>query len=308
VTRLALPEALVHTVSATWGEVGEDWLARLPGILAACAERWALTVGAPRELSYHYVVEVVRDDGTRAILKLGVPRDDLTTEIAALRHFDGRGAVRLLDAESALGAMLLERVEPGNPLAELAEWDDERATAIAADVMQRLWRPLPREHEFPTVADWAAGLGGLRERFDGGTGPLPARLVARAEALFAELLASMGEQVLLHGDLHHDNILAATREPWLAIDPKGVAGERAYEAGALLRNLLPALLALPEPGRILTRRIDQLAELLGCERERLRAWAVAQAVLAAWWSVEDGTALDDGLIAVAELLGGRTGR
>ncbi len=112
----------------------------------------------------------------------------------------------------------------------------------------------------------------------------------------------MAEPVLLHGDLHHDNILAAEREPWLAIDPKGIVGEPAYEVGALLRNPLPGLLARPEPGRVLARRIEQLAAELGFDRARIRGWALAQAVLSAWWSYEDH---GDGwreTIACAELL------
>lgn len=134
---------------------------------------------------------------------------------------------------------------------------------------------------------WAAGMERLRGHFGGGAGPLPVRLVETAESLFAELLASMDEPVLLHGDLHHWNILSAEREPWLALDPKGVVGEPAYEVGALLRNPLPGLLDTPNPGRILARRVDQLAEELGFDRQRLIGWGVAQAVLSAWWSIED---------------------
>ena len=127
------------------------------------------------------------------------------------------GAVKLLDADPDLGALVLERLKPGSSLADLP--DDAQATSIAAGVIERLRRPAPDGHPFPTVAEWAAGLDTLRSWFDGGTGPLPAPLVERAEALFAELIATTGTPVLLHSDLHHENILAAEREPWLAIDP-----------------------------------------------------------------------------------------
>ena len=102
--------------------------------------------------------------------------------------------------------------------------------------MRELWRPLPPDSQFPTASQWAAGLSDLRKTFEGGTGPFPARLVEQAESLFRELLGSAEPSVLLHGDLHHFNILAGQRRPWLAIDPKGMAGEPAYEVGALLRN------------------------------------------------------------------------
>ena len=120
--------------------------------------------------------------------------------------------------------------------------------------------------------------------------------------LFAELIGSMGAPVLLHGDLHHENILAAEREPWLALDPKGVVGEAEYEVGALLRNRLPEQLAAPETGRILARRVAQLAEELGFDRTRLRGWGLAQAVLSAWWSYEDHGHGWEGAMVVAEHL------
>lgn len=255
-------------------------------MLAACAQRWSLAIAPPfPNLTYNYVAPAARADGVEVVLKVGPPNPELLTEIAALRGYDGRGSVRLLDADPEWGALLLERLRPGVPLTTVA--GDEAATLIAAQVMRQLWRPAPPDHAFPTVARWAAGLQRLRQTFAGGVGPFPAGLVATAENLFAELLPSMAEPVLLHGDLHHDNILQAQRQPWLALDPKGVVGEPAYELGALLRNPQPQLLAYPEPARILARRVDLLAEFFGLARERIIGWGVAQAVLSAWWSYED---------------------
>lgn len=286
---------------ALYAADGSAWLKRLPALIADCERRWSLTIQRPFDnLSYNYVAPALRDDGTPVVVKLGVPNPEQQTEIAALRLYDGRGIVRLLDADPALGAMLLERLTPGTPLARLA--DDEQATMIAAQVMRQLWRPVPPEHPFPSVARWASGLSRLRARFDGGSGPLPAGLVAQAEGLFAELLGSMAAPVLLHGDLHHENILAATRQPWLALDPKGVVGEPAYEVGALLRNPMPQLLTMPQPSRILARRIDQLAEALGFDRARIHGWALAQAVLSVWWSYEDGDSDLAAGLACAEYL------
>jgi streptomycin 6-kinase len=161
---------------------------------------------------------------------------------------------------------------------------------------------MPPEHPFPSVAEWAAGLGRLRDHFGGTSGPFPTTLVEAAEGLFTELISSMSEPVLLHGDLHHANILAAERQPWLALDPKGLVGEPAYEVGAFLRNPMPQLFAAPQPGRILARRVDQLAEELGFDRARLLGWGLAQAVLAAWWSFEDHGYGWEPWIACAELL------
>jgi streptomycin 6-kinase len=302
-----LPTSFVTTIRSCFGAAGDAWLQQLPVTLEATCRRWELTLGPPFPLSYNYVAPVTRADGSPAVLKLGVPHPELRCAIAALSHDAGRGCARLLAADAVAGAMLIERLSPGTPLAGMVMLDDRRATQIAAAVMAQIWRPPPPAHSFPSVADWLAGLGRLRARFGGGTGPLPPRLVAEAEALAADLLAAPSAPVLLHGDLHHHNILAAARRPWLAIDPKGVIGEPAYEVGALLRNPLPELLRLPHPERVMADRVALLAERLGLERARLRGWGLVQAVLSAWWSIEDGEADWAGAIACAELLAGLPG-
>ena len=290
-----------RTIVELYGTTGSDWLKRLPILLAECATRWSLAVMPPFErLSYNYVAPAVRADGTDLVLKIGVPNPELFTEIAALRIFGGHGIVQLLDADLERGALLLERLKPGATLLTLA--DDEQATSIAARVMRELWKPALPEHHFPTVTKWAYGFERLRKQFDGGTGPFPQHLVERAESIYREFTASITELMLLHGDLHHENILSAERQPWLALDPKGVIGEPAYEVGALLRNPIPQLLDAPQPGRILARRVDQLADELGFDRARIIGWGMAQAVLSAWWSFEDHGHGWEPAIACAKLL------
>jgi streptomycin 6-kinase len=294
-----IPEALARTVVEMHGPEGARWLECLEAILAECGKRWSLEISAPFEpLSYNYVAPAVRADGADVVLKAGVPGGELSTEIEALRTFGGRGSVRLLEADPDAGVLLLERLSPGVPLTTLP---DEPATRAAVRVMRGLWRPVPPGHAFPTIEDWGLGFKRLRARF-GGPGPFPARLLEAAETLFADLAASAAPPVLLHGDLHHRNILAAERQPWLAIDPKGVVGEPAYEVGALLRNPMPELLEEAQPGRLLHRRVDQLAAELGLDRERLVGWGVAQAVLAGWWSCEDHGRGWEPWVACAEAL------
>lgn len=298
-----VPRRLARTIVALHGQVGAEWLEALPSLVADCARRWSLTPGRPfARLSYNYVLRATRADGSRVVLKVGVPHRELWTEMAALRASEGRGMVRLLEADEERGALLLERLEPGTPLLRLFEDDDSHATSLAASVMRKLWRPVPASHSFPTVSDWGAAFSRLRARFKGGSGPLPAALVDEAESHFTELSDSSAEPVLLHGDLHHENILSARRAPWLAVDPKGLIGEPAYEVGALLRNPLPQLLKTPAPRRLLARRLDILSEELALDRARLRGWGVAQAVLSAVWSVEDGESGWQPTINCAELL------
>jgi streptomycin 6-kinase len=278
-----LPENFVHTQLELYGERGQQWLERLPLLLAECEQRWGITVLPPfSTLSYNYAAPATRADGADVVLKLGLPNPELTNEIEALRVYAGRGICRLLEADPEQGSLLLERLQPGAMLTTVS--DDEQATAIAAQVMRQLWRPAPAQHNFPTIARWAKGLERLRSTFNGGVGPFPLYLVEQAERLFEELIHSMSEPTLLHGDLHHFNILSAQRETWLAIDPKGVVGEPAYEVGALLRN--PSTRVISDV-RVQTRRVDQLAAELSIDRERILGWGLAQAVLSGWWSYED---------------------
>jgi streptomycin 6-kinase len=296
----SLPD-LTRKVVQISGDRGEEWLARLPEMIADCEVRWSVRAADPfRSLSYNYVAPCTMADGTEAVLKLGVPHRELLTEIEALRLYDGQGCTRLFEADPAICAMVIERVYPGTPLSALE--DDDAATAIAAEVMQQLWRPAPIEHPFPTVADWSQGLARLRDRFGGDTGPLPRRLVDEAEGLFADLLATEGAPKLLHGDLHHDNILAADRAPWLAIDPKGVVGEPEYDVACLLRNPDGRVLRAPDPVAFARRRTDILSVRLGFNRERIRGWAIAQTVLSAWWCIEDNSDCLESAIACAEVM------
>ena len=242
----------------------------------------------------------MRADGTKVVLKLGVPNPELLSEIAALQAYAGVGAARLLDVDPGRGVLLEECLEPGSPLSELE--DEAQAVSIAASLMRQLWRPVPIEAPFPSLARWTIGLKELRPHFGGGCGPFPPALVDRAEKLRDELLASPGEPVLLHGDLHHTNILSARRQPWLAIDPKGVVGERTYEPTSFLYNHLPKPVAPGELKALLARRIDQFAAELDLERERLLAWGLVQCVLSGWWSYTDHGHGWETVIAIAGLL------
>jgi streptomycin 6-kinase len=263
------------------------WLPELSERISECERRWHITSGPPfGHLSYNFVAPAVNAKGEDLVLKIGAPS---SLEIRALIHYAGKGSVRLIDFDETRGILLLERLTPGQRLSWLA--DDEEATRIAARLMRELWTPLPADHLFPTVEAWAQGL----KR----TGPLPQRLVQMAESLFRELIASSESPVLLHGDLHHFNILSARRQPWLAIDPKGVAGEPAYEPGALLRNPNPELCTDIEVQR---RRLSVLREELGLDRQRIAAWAAAQAVLSAWWCYEESGSGWEPACAIAETL------
>jgi streptomycin 6-kinase len=298
-----IPEPFARFMITLHGDAGRAWLERLPAILAAATRRWDLTLAPPfPNLTYHYVAPATRADGTPVVLKACSSTGEFQREAEALRLCDGQGMARLLAAADADEVMLLERLIPGTSL--LALTDDDAAMRIAARVMRALWRPVPAEHPFPSVMDWRAGISRYRALY-GGTGPIPEALVAEAEDLFAALTATAAPPVVLHGDLHQDNILAAEREPWLAVDPKGLIGEPAYETGPILHNWLPDLLLAPDPRRILARRIDLLSAELGIERARIRGWGLYRAVLVVCEDrVDSGTfnSWGEGVLACAHLL------
>ncbi len=283
---VVLKESFIQRIGGAFGEAGADWLRSLPSILDQVSQKWEITLRDPYDdLSYNFVAQAIHKDGTHVVLKLGVPNQELLTEKEALRLFNGRGAVKLIRSDYDLGALLLELLQPGTPVFQLQ--DDEAATRIAGHVMSQLWVKNIDESMFPSVADWAGGFQKFRNKLSDGNGSFPDSWVDVAEGLFMDLISSMEETVLLHGDLHHWNILSAQRQPWLAIDPKGVIGEPAYEIGAWLRNPFPYILAEQYPDRLILRRAEQLSEELGFDRKRLLAWGLAQAILAAWWSYID---------------------
>ncbi|MDP2994244.1 MAG: aminoglycoside phosphotransferase family protein, partial [Anaerolineales bacterium] len=226
-------------------------------------------------------------DGTPAVLKIGVPNRELTSEIKTLRVYAGQGACRLLEADADQGLLLLEHLQPGTMLATLK--DDDRATEIAAEVMQAIQRPVPKGDGFLSLREWFDELKNLRPRFGGGTGPFPEKTVEIVEGLVRELFAEDRTQVLLHGDFHHFNILLSERG-WLVIDPKGVAGPAEYEVGPLLLNPVREMPDETEAIRRTQRRIAILAERLGFDRQRLWAWAICHSLLSAWWDMaEEGS-------------------
>ena len=296
-----IPDEFAAFIADYFGAEGAAWLAALPALLMEYSHRWTLTPEPPLAgLSYNYVTRVRRADGMPAVLKAGVPGPEFRASIAFLRLCEGRGAVRLLEADADACVMLMEQAFPGAPLAQLE--DDDAATVIGADVMREFWRPAPASHPFPTVARWLEAFAKVRAMYHGGSGPFPPGMLARAETLGAELLASAPYERLMHGDLHHDNIVSAQREPWLLIDPKGLVGDPGYETGPFMNNPYGRMETWAEPARQFARRADILAERLSYPRERILAWGFTQAVLSAAWHVEDGSDRYGPAIARAEVL------
>jgi streptomycin 6-kinase len=286
---VTVPPALTRNVVENWGDQGRDWLARLPALLDDVTGDWQLTAGAsPYPLTYSWVGPVTRADGTPAVLKLGVPAPDLAHQEEALRLYDGHGAVRILAADPGRGALLLERAEPGIPAAALVPAHDERATAALIGTGRRLHRAPPAGCTLPDLHTEGSRSFRTHLRRFPGDDPLPRRMVELAAELFDDLCADAPERLVLHGDLHHDNVLRAEREAWLAIDPHGVVGDPGYDCGAMLYN--------PDPDRredallkLVPARVEQLADGFAIPVERVVAWGFVMGVLSEVWTAEGGT-------------------
>ena len=297
---MELPAAFTETICNTFGQDGERFLAALPGMISEASARWGLTDVQPvPNLSYNFVAFAKSPSpagGSQVVLKMGVPDFEMESQIAALKLFNGEGACKLLEYDEERCWMLLERLQPGIMLSTME--NDEEATHIAAEVMQKIWRrfdfgaanmPLRSARDkFIKLSDWFDGLKRLRQMFNGGTGPLNEKLVEHVEGLVKDFLNENHRPVLMHGDFHHYNILSSERG-WLVIDPKGVIGPACYEVGPLLINPWGDLLGKKDYEGMTRRRIDILHEHLGFERERIREWGLAHAILSAWWGIEDNT-------------------
>jgi streptomycin 6-kinase len=283
-----IPESLKATIERVYGETGRQWLVTAPALLNECRMRWSLELDEPfANLSYNFVIPGRTSAGREIVLKVGVPCTELLAETAALSLFDGVGAVRLLDHDAARGMLLIERVTPGIPIYQLH--GEVEATKSAAALMRRLWRVPPQQHSFPSLAIWFRAFSRLRDGFGGGTGPFPSEVIEEAEHQFSKLNASSTGNVILHGDLHHENILSSASDGWLAIDPKGICGDPGYEVGSFMLNQLPADASDAETMTILDQRLSIFSAELEIPRERLAGWAFCHAVLSALWNFEEST-------------------
>ena len=264
---LNIPERLAASCRKT--PVRAAWLERLPDVLRDLEHRWSLTLDAPfdsDEVSCSYVAAVVLADGTPAVLKIGMPHFEGEHEIHGLRFWHGDPTVRLLMADDDLGAMLLERCEPGTVLRTLPEREQD---VVISGLLRRLWRAPLAQHPFRPLSALAEywseeTLAHIEQWLDTG-------LVREGLRLFKELPRTEPTELVLATDLHAGNILRAERQPWLVIDPKPFVGDPAYDATQHLFNCSARLRSDPDG------MIRSFADLLGVDHERVRLWTFARA-------------------------------
>ncbi|WP_430334781.1 aminoglycoside phosphotransferase family protein [Rhodococcus sp. ACT016] len=290
---IEVPAALVAMQHKHGGAAGRAFVDALPRLVDVMLERWNLTpTGAPMH-GWSALVLPVRDRrGDEAVLKLQAVDEETIGEAAALRAWDGSGAVRLLSHDDDTGAMLLERLDSSRHLSSVV--DSRVAVQTLAELLARLTAHTAPEgmRRLGDVAaamldDTPAASGRLQD-------PEDRRVLADCTAAVREVASASGNR-LLHWDLHYDNVLASEREPWLAIDPKPLAGDPGFE-------LLPALTNRFAPDEI-RWRFDLMTEVLELDRDRARAWTLGRILQNGLWDIEDGARrLDREQVVIARIL------
>ncbi|GLY63752.1 aminoglycoside phosphotransferase family protein [Amycolatopsis taiwanensis] len=299
--RIDVPDALAASHSKHGGESGRAWIAALPKLAADFLDRWALRLDGPgRHGMASLVLPVTRADGEPAALKLQPVSEEHATEPIGLRVWDGEAAVRLLDHDPDTGTMLLERLDATRPLSSVA--DETTAVRILAGLLVRLVS-VPAPEGLRRLADIAAAmLDEVPRAVPGLADPADRKLVRTCASAVAELVGEPGDR-LLHWDLHYDNILTGQREPWLAIDPKPLAGDPGFDLLPALDNRWEEAVASGDVAGVVLRRFDLLTEALGLDRQRATGWTLGRVLQNALWDIEDGqTALERAQVTIATTL------
>ena len=289
-----VPEALARSQAKYNGEAGRAFVAGLPALAEEFLDRWGLRVTGPSMYGVASLVLPVERvaDGGRAALKMQLRDDESEGEPVGLRVWDGAGAVRLVEHDAGTGTMLLEWLDAARPLSSVA--DTREALRIVAGLLARLVA-VPAPPGLRTLGDIAAAMLADVPEAAARLSAADAAVLRDCAAAVREVAGEPGDR-LLHWDLHLNNVLAAEREPWLAIDPKPLAGDPGFD-------LLPALTDRfdPDPDELLWR-FDLLAEVVG-DRRRAVAWTLGRVLQNGLWDVEDGEpALDAEQVALARIL------
>lgn len=280
---MKLPIEFEQRVRNSFGTEGEVWIASLEERVNCFAKHWGLTIEQPvHNLSYNYVTNAVDSRQTPYILKLGVPDLAYRNEMETLGLYNGHGCARLVKEDRVRGAMLLENLTPGHMLCNLS--DEEVVVQEFISVWKKLRRDVPEDCDLPLITDWAVSLEDYQKNHLDIDGDLPNERVSQALHYFRELWDTTETLGLLHGDLHHGNILYSQERGWLAIDPKGVVGDPYFD---LIQFMLNNLIEKPDPKTLLRYRVERISELLALDKRRLLKAAIAMSMLYACWFVED---------------------
>lgn len=257
---------------------GLKWLEQVPERINDLEKRWDFRFKKPvQNLSNGFVAEVEYNKST-AILKMNPDPGIITKEIHWLAAFS-HAAPKIFADSSEEGVFLMEKMAPGHPLKTLVlADDDEKATRIVCDVVKVLQSVPSKSIDLPHLSE-TNSISLLRGHFD-------KDLIEKAESLFFDLTRKSPSDVVLHGDLHHDNILSCG-DTWKVIDPHGYMGDPVFETSSFIYNPLDVLPETTNLEKILKRRLEILNEELPLDSHRTLAWAFCKVMMSIAWSFED---------------------
>lgn len=275
-----LNNEFIKNMTNLYGVEGEKWLANLPDRITKLQEHWNLSHLTPVEnMSFHYVAKAIANSSQPVVLKMGYDTKSIQNEALALRRFNGDGAIRLIDCRTELNALLLEQAVSGVTLKSIKQTDFHNILDFYIQTIQKL-HTKSSIHSHPTLSDWLLALD------QASAGNFPAGMLNKAILIKNQLLETTSNPVFLHGDLHLDNILLNGSE-WIAIDPKGVIGEREFEIFALDFMHHTDLENNSNINPLLVSQSELIAAKSGLDAMRIQQWAFVRLVLAAAWSIED---------------------
>lgn len=275
-------QKLTQNIIGIFGKKGKIWLDHLPLFVEQLRIRWNLSQLVPVDnMTYNYVVKAITNDNRRVVLKIGCDVKSIEHERLALKHFDGNGSIKLMDDDKEYHALLLQQAVPGISLKSFYPAQADFVIDRYAETTKKLHaKPLPDNHHFAHIRDWLTAIDSVE------SGQIPENLLKKALRLKKELLESPGRQVVLHGDLHHDNILNDGND-WLAIDPKGIIGEPEFEAAAFDFIHSAETIHALDVQKLFGGRAALLAQKSNLSLQRIKDWVFVRLILAAAWSIED---------------------
>jgi len=260
-----------------YGKQGQDWFDSLANTTLQLAKKYNLSDLQPVDnMSFNYVAKGYQGEKP-IILKLGMNHKAIAREAEALNAYHGIDSPKVLSLED--GLILMERAVPGSTLKDFFPDRDIQAVETVSNIIKDLHKiSIPDNNNFYSL-EYILKI--LDNELD-----IPKNIIKKARKLRDELLGSSQRQVLLHGDLHHDNILK-NGNGWMVIDPKGFIGDPCYEVCAFISNPIPDLLDFGNPKEIIDNRIQLFSQNLGFSEQRIRDWHFVQVVIGFAWCLED---------------------
>ncbi|MDR1334073.1 MAG: aminoglycoside phosphotransferase family protein [Holosporaceae bacterium] len=257
------------------GDAGQRWLDELDNTVANLAKKWNLRdLVAYDNLTFNYVLRGFQND-VPIVLKVGIRDGNLAKEAQTLQFFENHGAMKLIDW--ADGALLLQRAVPGNSLMEYFPHREEESIEIAADVIRKLHSISNNSKNFIPIEDL---LGDFHKKWD-----IPDHFIFKAQCMAEHLLKTTTRRIIMHGDLHHDNILR-NGDGWKIIDPVGMAGDPAYEIASFMLNPIDKIWKCENAATIIKNRIEKFSALLAINPRRIAQWTFVKSVLCWIWTLE----------------------